>query len=77
MFQQITSLTDGYPLTRSGSTSGGLTLYISLVGVADFYHQIKSAAPVVKELHKTVYGADKFAIQDSNGYVLTFAETTN
>ncbi|KAA6305142.1 hypothetical protein EZS27_043206, partial [termite gut metagenome] len=29
---------------------------------------------LVKELHKTFYGADEFAVYDNNGFILTITE---
>jgi len=35
------------------------------------YEKIKSTEYLVKELHKTPYGADEFALCDNNGFILT------
>jgi hypothetical protein len=36
--------------------------------------QIKNKVTIAKELHKTFYGSTDFAIEDCNGYILTFSQ---
>ncbi|XLQ19643.1 MAG: VOC family protein [Candidatus Moraniibacteriota bacterium] len=53
---------------------GTFTLYISMQDTKDFYEKVKNKVEIVKDLHKTWYGADEFVIKDLNGYILYFAE---
>jgi uncharacterized glyoxalase superfamily protein PhnB len=45
--------------------------------VKGFYEKIKEKVEIVKEIHKTFYGADEFVIKDLNGYIIYFAEAQN
>ena len=47
---------------------------MTVTTVTECYERAKAVATIVKEPHKTFYGATEFAIQDNNGYVLTFSE---
>ena len=53
------------------------TLYVSMENTKDFYEKIKDKVEIVKELHKTWYGADEFVVRDLNGYIIYFAEAQN
>jgi uncharacterized glyoxalase superfamily protein PhnB len=50
------------------------TLYFNLVGVRDFFEQVKAKAQVVWPLETMEYGQLEFGIRDCDGYVLAFAE---
>ena len=56
---------------------GSLTLYVAVSDALALYDRLKDSTTIVKEPHKTFYGADEFAIRDLNGYVLTIAQATN
>lgn len=50
------------------------TFYFNMVGVQDFFDQIKQQAEIVWPLEKMDYGQTEFAIRDRDGYTLAFAE---
>ena len=53
---------------------GGNTMFIEVNGVDALYDQIKSRAKVIMPLVTQWYGLREFAIEDPDGYVITFAE---
>ena len=73
MFQTFDSLGSELP-TVSRQDGGSLLLYIQTKEIRLLHDKIKDKVNVIKELEKTFYGATEFAIQDINGYILTFAE---
>lgn len=74
MFQQVDNLKTEYPDLRGSGHNGAFTFYIRLKNKNVLYERIKSTGLLVKELHKTPYGAEEFAIQDNNGFILTITE---
>lgn len=73
MFQSKESLIEEYPALKTQAMGGALTLYIKVVDVAGLHNKIKDKVNIVLNLHKTFYGVEEFAIQDINGFILTFA----
>lgn len=74
MFQALDSLVEEYPAFSDSAVGGSLVLFIVLEGIDEFHESIKDKAKIVVDLHDTFYGMREFAIEDNNGYVLTFAE---
>ena len=74
MFQKDNSLHEEYPALKRYQEGGALTLYIKVDGLQEFYGQIKDKAHLIKPMNKTFYGANEFAIQDLNGFILTFSD---
>jgi uncharacterized glyoxalase superfamily protein PhnB len=58
----------GKPIGATG------TLYIEVEGVDALHDRIKSAVTIVMPLATQFYGMREFAIEDPDGYVLTFGE---
>ncbi|MCE5286812.1 MAG: VOC family protein [Pelosinus sp.] len=73
MFQERKSMLEEYPMLKDTSVGGGLTFYIKIKNVRSLYNKVQGRARIVLDLHKTFYGAEEFALQDPNGFVLTFA----
>lgn len=73
MFQEEHSLKEEYPVLNTTQPGPGLTLYIKVQDVQQLYGQLKDRVKVLKTPHKMFYGATEFAIQDNNGFVLTFS----
>jgi len=73
-FQEEQSIKEEYPQLSAFPQGGCLTLYIHVTGINEFFEQVKSKAAIAKELHKTFYGSTDFAVQDCNGYILTFSQ---
>ena len=53
---------------------GSLTLYIQVEDLQKWHETIKEKTNVIKQMHKTFYGANEFAIMDINGFILTFSD---
>lgn len=74
MLQSRNSIVKEYPKFKNIPVGGSLGFYVETVGLDDLYDAIKNKAKVVAEPHTTFYGKNEFAIEDCNGYLLTFAE---
>lgn len=75
MFQTEASLKTEYPVFANQSVGGALTLYIRIKQIKAYFNTIAPTVKLVKPLNTTFYGTEEFAIQDPNGFVLTFSET--
>ncbi|MBA2394269.1 MAG: VOC family protein [Ktedonobacteraceae bacterium] len=75
MFQSRTSLGEEIPALQHKEIGGSLTFYIEVEDVEGLYKHLKGSATIVQDMHKTFYGAQEFAIQDCNGFILAFAQT--
>ncbi len=75
MVQSRASLTEELPLLHGRAIGGTLTFYVDVSDVQGLYEQIKGKVTIVQDMHTTFYGAQEFAIQDNNGYILAFAQT--
>lgn len=73
MFQEAQSLKAEYPVLNTKQPGPGLTLYVRVKDVQALYEQVKGHVTVLKTPHKMFYGTTEFAIQDNNGFVLTFS----
>ena len=58
----------GKPLGATG------TMYIEVEGVDALHDRLKSSVTITMPLVTQFYGAREFAIQDPDGYVITFAQ---
>ena len=58
----------GKPLGATG------TLYIEVEGVDALHDRIKSTVKIVMPIATQFYGMREFAIEDPDGYVITFAQ---
>jgi lactoylglutathione lyase len=58
----------GKPIGATG------TMYIEVEGVDALHDRLKATVPIVMPLVKQFYGMREFAIEDPDGYVITFAE---
>jgi lactoylglutathione lyase len=74
MFQTRASLSGDLPAFADRPLGGALTFYLDVEGIDALYRQLQARVAVVKELHETFYGTREFAIEDVNGFILTFAE---
>ena len=74
MFQDIQSIKKEYPQLADRPVLGALTLYVKMKNMHQLYEKLKETKYIAKEMHKTFYGADEFAIFDNNGYILTITE---
>ncbi|PAU93270.1 glyoxalase [Aliifodinibius salipaludis] len=74
MFQKEESIRDEYPDLKDQKRGGALTLYIKVEDLKSLYQEIKDEVNLTKEMHKTFYGANEFAIKDPNSFILTFSD---
>ncbi|MEN7550124.1 VOC family protein [Rapidithrix thailandica] len=74
MFQKEASIQEEYPELQSYTRGGALTLYIKVEDLTAWHEKLKDKVTFVKPLHKTFYGANEFAIEDPNGFILTFSD---
>ena len=58
----------GKPLGATG------TMFIELEGIDAFHDRLQSSVKIVMALETKFYGMREFAIEDPDGYVVTFAE---
>ena len=77
MFQEKKNIKEEYPQLAQFEQGGGLSFYINVTNVQELYDNIKGKVKIVKELYKTFYGSTDFAIEDNNGYILTFSQSAN
>ena len=73
MLQEQESLISEYPTLRTNEIVPTFTLFITVNNVLKMYNELKDKVKMAKELHKTFYGKDEFAIFDNNGNVLTIS----
>ena len=59
---------DGKPIGATG------TLFIEVEGVDALHDRLKSTVKIVMPIETKFYGMREFAIEDPDGYVITFAE---
>ena len=56
---------------------GGNTMFIEVEGVDAFHDSINTRVKIVLPLVTQWYGMREFAIEDPDGYIITFAERTS
>ena len=61
----------GKPIGCSG------TLFIELQGIDAFHDRLEPSVKIVMPIETKFYGMREFAIEDPDGYVITFAERVN
>jgi lactoylglutathione lyase len=74
MFQSRSSLTGEIPFFTDRPIGASLTLYIDVADIHALYDSVKEHVTITQDMHSTFYGAQEFAIQDLNGYILAFAQ---
>ncbi|MCI8640454.1 MAG: bleomycin resistance family protein [Clostridia bacterium] len=73
MLQEQKNLIEEYPTLETKDIIPTFTLFITVDNVNNMYNELKDKVKVAKELHKTFYGKDEFAIFDNNGNILTIS----
>lgn len=74
MFQSRKSLATEIAYFEELPMAASSTLFIETAGIHELYQRVKGQVEIVSDLHTTSYGMREFAVRDSNGYVLVFAE---
>ena len=73
MLQEQENLICEYPTLKTEKIVPTFTLFITVDDVMAMYNELKEKVKIAKELHKTFYGKDEFAIFDNNGNILTIS----
>ena len=73
MLQEQENLISEYPTLKTNEIVPTFTLFITVSDVLVMYNELKDKVKIAKELHKTFYGKDEFAIFDNNGNILTIS----
>src|SRR5262249_26976747 len=63
-----------YPAFGGQPIGATATMFLEMTGVDALHERVKSHAKVVMPLETKFYGMREFAIEDPDGYVITFAE---
>lgn len=73
MLQEQKNLLEEYSTLQKEAIVPTFTLFITVDDVAKMYDELKNKVKIAKELHKTFYGKDEFAVFDNNGNILTIS----
>ena len=73
MLQEQENLIEEYPTLKTKDIIPTFTLFITVQDVEKVYNELKEKVEIAKEIHKTFYGKDEFAIFDNNGNILTIS----
>lgn len=73
MIQEQKNLIEEYSTLKTDEIIPTFTLFITVDDVSEVYNELKDKVKIAKELHKTFYGKDEFAIFDNNGNILTIS----
>lgn len=76
MIQERSNFIEEYPSLKVSKVQPSISLYIQVNNFESFYNELKSHYPIISDIHSTFYGSKEFAIEDNNGYVLTFTESS-
>ncbi len=76
MFQTRNSISNEIPSFKDKPLGGALLFYIDVDKINKLYGLLKAKTKLVQDIHTTFYGAVEFTIEDCNGYLLTFAESS-
>ncbi|MHC1683121.1 MAG: VOC family protein [Clostridiaceae bacterium] len=75
MLQQRSSLEEEYNLLEGKSTGGTFTLFIETNNIDQLYKSCKTnEVKIIKEMNKTFYGTQEFAVVDINNYIIVFSQ---
>ena len=73
MIQEQKNLLEEYSTLKTDEIVPTFTLFITVDDVSAVYNELKDRVKIAKELHKTFYSKDEFAIFDNNGNILTIS----
>ena len=73
MIQEQKNLIEEYSTLKTDEIVPTFTLFITVDDVSEVYNELKDRVEIAKELHKTFYGKDEFAIFDNNRNILTIS----
>lgn len=73
MLQEQQNLIEEYSTLSTDEIKPTFTLFITVSDISALYNELKDKAQMAKDLHKTFYGKDEFAVFDNNGNILTIS----
>lgn len=73
MLQEQKNLIEEYLTLKTDEIVPTFTLFITVDNVVSMYNELRDKVRLAKELHKTFYDKDEFAIFDNNGNILTIS----
>ena len=73
-FQEEKSIKEEYSQLSAFPQGGCFTLYIHVTDIKKYFEKVKGKAKIAKEMHDTPHGSKDFAVEDCNGYILTFSQ---
>src|SRR5579864_1344267 len=73
-FNDRSTVSKESPQFAGRSSGGGNTMFVELDGVDAYHSEIKDRVKIVLPIVTQWYGMREFAIEDPDGYVITFAE---
>jgi lactoylglutathione lyase len=73
-FNDAAGAIEEYPAFGGKPIGATGTMYIEVEGVDALHDRLKPTVPIVMPLVSQFYGMREFAIEDPDGYVITFAE---
>jgi lactoylglutathione lyase len=71
---EIGAAREEYPGLLSRPIGGTFTMFVVMEGVDALHDAVAGKARIVMPLGDKVYGMREFAVEDPDGYVITFAE---
>lgn len=75
MLQQRSSLEEEYEYLAGKNTGGTFTLFIETSNIDELYNTCKTnEIEIIKDMNKTFYGTQEFAILDNDNYILVFLQ---
>lgn len=75
MLQQRSSLEEEYEYLAGKNTGGTFTLFIETDNIDELYDICKTnEIKIIKDMYKTFYGTQEFAILDNDNYILVFSQ---
>ena len=73
-FNDAAAATKEYPAFASRPIGATATMFIEMQGVDALHDRLKMSVKIVMPLVTQFYGLREFAIEDPDGYIITFAE---
>jgi uncharacterized glyoxalase superfamily protein PhnB len=76
-FNEATAAVKEYPAFANKPIGASGTLFIEVEGVDALHDRLNATVKIVMPIVTQFYGMREFAIEDPDGYIITFAERVN
>lgn len=73
-FQRTDTFKEDVVFAQGLPIGASMSIYLDIIGIEDFYKELKSKNLEITDLKTTWYGMQEFYMKDLNGYILGFAE---